>query len=103
MYEPLQIALQNLAAIISLDANCKRMDEILSHEEQTGSDKLDNKGYDITFDHVAFSYKSEEQVLSDVSFTAKQGEITALIICLAEERPLLQGLRQDFGIMTRAR
>lgn len=79
MYEPLQIALQNLAAIISLDANCKRMDEILSHEEQTGSDKLDNKGYDITFNHVAFSYKSEEQVLSDVSFTAKQGEITALI------------------------
>lgn len=79
MYEPLQIALQNLAAIISLDANCNRMDEILSHEEQSGSDKLDNKGYDITFDHVAFSYKSEEQVLSDVSFTAKQGEITALI------------------------
>ena len=55
------------------------MDEILSHEEQSGSDKLDNKGYDIIFDHVAFSYKSEEQVLSDVSFTAKQGEITALI------------------------
>lgn len=53
--------------------------EILSHEEQSGSDNLDNNGYDITFDHVAFSYKSEEQVLSDVSFTAKQGEITALI------------------------
>lgn len=79
MYEPLQIALQNLAAIISTDVNCKRMDEILSHEEQTGRENLDNKGYDIAFDHVAFSYKDGEQVLSDVSFTAKQGEVTALI------------------------
>lgn len=79
MYEPLQIALQNLAAIISIDVNCKRMDDILSHEEQTGSEVLTNKGYDIVFDHVAFSYKDGEQVLSDVSFTAKQGEVTALI------------------------
>lgn len=79
MYEPFQIALQNVAAIISLDANCRRMDEILSHEEQTGSETLDNKGCDIKFDHVAFSYNDGEQVLSDVSFTAKQGEVTALI------------------------
>lgn len=79
MYEPFQIALQNVAAIISLDANCRRMDEILSHKEQTGSETLDNKGCDIKFDHVAFSYKDGEQVLSDVSFTAKQGEVTALI------------------------
>lgn len=79
MYDPLQIALQNLSAIISIDVNCKRMDEILSHEEQTGRETLDNKGCDIEFDHVAFSYKDGEQVLSDVSFTAKQGEVTALI------------------------
>lgn len=79
MYEPLQIALQNLSAMISIEVNCSRMDEILSHEEQTGRETLDNKGYDIAFDHVAFSYKDGEQVLSDVSFTAKQGEVTALI------------------------
>lgn len=79
MYEPLQIALQNLAAIISLNTNCARMDEILSHEEQTGREKLNNQGYDIVFDHVAFSYKDGEQVLQDVSFVAKQGEVTALI------------------------
>lgn len=79
MYEPLQIALQNLSAMISIEVSCSRMDEILSHEEQTGRETLDNKGYDITFDHVAFSYKDGEQVLSDVSFTAKQGEVTALI------------------------
>ena len=79
MYEPLQIALQNLAAIISLNTNCARMDEILSHEEQTGRENMNNKGYDIAFDHVAFSYKDGEQVLRDVSFVAKQGEVTALI------------------------
>ncbi len=79
MYEPLQIALQNLAAIISLNTNCARMDEILSHEEQTGRENLNNKGYDIAFGHVAFSYKDGEQVLQDVSFVAKQGEVTALI------------------------
>lgn len=79
MYEPLQIALQNLSAMISIEVNCSRMDEILSHEEQTGRESLDNKGYDIAFDHVAFSYKDGEQVLSDVSFTAKQGEVTTLI------------------------
>lgn len=79
MYEPLQIALQNLSALISLDTTCERMDEILSHDEQTGKETLTNKGYDIVFDHVAFSYERGEQILSNVSFTAKQGEVTALI------------------------
>lgn len=79
MYEPLQISLQNLSAIISADTNCKRMDEILSYEEQEGDKELTNDGYDIQFDHASFAYKDGEQVLSDVSFTAKQGEVTALI------------------------
>lgn len=79
MYEPLQIALQNLSAIISLDTTCERMDEILSHEKQTGKAVLTNQGYDITFDHVGFFYERGERVLKDVSFTAKQGRITALI------------------------
>ena len=79
MYEPLQISLQNLSAIISADTNCKRMDEILSYEEQEGDKELTNDGYDIQFDHVSFAYKDGEQVLSDVSFMAIQGEVTALI------------------------
>lgn len=79
MYEPLQISLQNLSAIINMSNSCERMDEILSHEEQTGTETLTNDGYDIVFDHVAFSYEDGEKVLSDVSFTAKQGEVTALI------------------------
>ncbi len=79
MYEPLQIALQNFSALIAADTQCERMDEILSHREQTGSDRLTNKGYDIVFDDVKFSYEDGEQVLQSVSFTAKQGEVTALI------------------------
>lgn len=79
MYEPMQIALQNLSAIISMDTTTNRMDEILSHEEQTGSNTLSNDGYDITFNRVGFSYKEGKEVLSDVSFIAKQGQVTALI------------------------
>ena len=40
---------------------------------------MDNKGYDIEFSNVGFSYESGETVLNDVSFVAKQGEVTALI------------------------
>lgn len=79
MYEPLQISLQNLSAIINMSKSCERMDEILSHKEQTGTGSLTNDGYDIVFEHVAFSYEDGEKVLNDVSFTAKQGEVTALI------------------------
>ncbi len=79
MYEPLQISLQNLAAVISMTPSCKRMDEILSHDEQIGRDNLNNKGYDISFEHVAFAYKEGKNVLSNVTFVAKQGEVTALI------------------------
>ena len=79
MYDPFQVALENLSAIISTDTQCKRMDEILSHEEQDGNKTLSNQGYDINFDHVGFSYDGNEQILKDVSFTAKQGEVTALI------------------------
>lgn len=40
---------------------------------------MDRKGYDIEFSNVGFSYDSGETVLKDVSFVAKQGEVTALI------------------------
>lgn len=79
MYDPFQVALESLSAVISTDTQCKRMDEILNHEEQSGATTMDHQGYDICFDHVAFSYEDGEQVLRDVSFTAKQGEVTALI------------------------
>ena len=79
LYEPLQVSLQNLAAVISADTNISRMNEILLHDEQTGTDKLTNNGCDIRFDNVGFSYKDGENILHNVSFTAKQGEVTALV------------------------
>lgn len=79
IYDPLQISLQNLAAIIAADVQCKRMDEILSHDTQTGIEKLSNKGCDIRFEHVGFTYDGDETILKDISFTANQGEVTALI------------------------
>ena len=79
IYDPMQVSLQNLAAIIATGVQSSRLDEILSHEVQEGTRKMDNKGYDIEFSNVGFSYESGENVLNDVSFVAKQGEVTALI------------------------
>ncbi|HBF15359.1 MAG TPA: ABC transporter ATP-binding protein [Clostridiales bacterium] len=79
LYDPMQSALQNLAAIIAMRTNVARMNEILEHPIQHGSEELTNKGCDIVFDHVGFSYEGGETVLRDVSFTAKQGEVTALV------------------------
>ena len=79
LYDPMQGALQNLAAVISVRTNVGRMNEILDYPIQTGSETLTNQGCDIVFDHVGFAYNSGETVLKDVSFTAKQGEVTALV------------------------
>lgn len=79
LYDPLQGALQNLAAVISTRTNIVRMNEILYHSVQNGTTELSNIGYDINFDSVGFSYNSGEAVLKDVSFTARQGEVTALV------------------------
>lgn len=79
LYAPLEGALQNLAAVISTKTNIDRMNEILDQPIQTGNEQLTNRGYDIVFDHVGFAYQTGETVLEDVSFTAKQGEVTALV------------------------
>lgn len=79
LYDPLQTALQNLAAIIASRTNVARMNEILDHPVQSGKASLSNNGCDIVFEHVGFAYNTGEAVLKDVSFTAKQGEVTALV------------------------
>ena len=65
--------------LLVASTNINRMNEILDQPIQTGTDRVTNKGYDIVFDHVGFAYNSGETVLKDVSFTAKQGEVTALV------------------------
>ena len=79
LYDPLSSSLQNLAAIISTNIPIERMNEIENYPVQPGTAELRKHGYDIVFDNVSFAYNTGEQVLSGVSFTAKQGEVTALI------------------------
>ena len=75
----MQVSLQNLAAVIASGVQSDRLDEILSHEVQDGTNTMKNDGYDIEFSNVGFSYETGDVVLKDVSFVAKQGEVTALI------------------------
>lgn len=79
LYDPLENALQNLAAVIATNTNIERMNEILDCPVQEGKTELDNKGFDIEFDGVGFAYENGKTVLDGVSFTAKQGEVTALV------------------------
>ena len=79
LYDPLSSSLQNLAAIISTNIPIERMNEIEEYPVQPGTDELTMNGSDIVFDNVSFSYNTGEQVLKNVSFTAKQGQVTALI------------------------
>lgn len=79
LYEPMSNTLVNMSAINALQVNVDRMNEINSTKEQTGSTVFKPKGYDIVFDHVGFSYEDGKTILSDTSFTAKQGEVTALV------------------------
>ncbi len=78
-YDPMAGSLINLGAVLSMNIQCERMDEILSHDEQRGVEHLSNKGYDIEFKNVKFGYETSGLVLDGVSFTARQGEVTALI------------------------
>lgn len=79
LYDPLSSSLQNLAAIISTNIPIERMNEIENYPVQPGTAELKTNGYDIVFDNVSFAYNTGEQVLSGVSFKARQGEVTALI------------------------
>ena len=79
IYEPMAFSLQNLAAMNSLQINIDRMNEIENCSEQNGKKEFRPNGYDISFENVGFAYSSDETVLRNVSFTAKQGEVTALI------------------------
>lgn len=79
IYDPMQVSLQNLAAVIASGVQSDRLDEILSHEVQDGTNTMKHDGCDIEFSNVGFSYETGDVVLKDVSFVAKQGEVTALI------------------------
>ena len=79
LYDPLGLVLQNIAATFNAKLQIERMRSILEQPVQTGTEEFIPQNYDITFDHVSFSYREGDGVLEDVSFTARQGEVTALI------------------------
>ena len=79
LYDPLGLVLQNIAATFNTKLQIERMRSILEQPVQEGTEEFTPQNYDITFDHVSFAYREGDGVLEDVSFTAKQGEVTALI------------------------
>lgn len=78
-YEPLSTALQHLAAINSAYLNIERMNEFYNYPIQTGKNDFTPDNFDINFNNVKFGYEKERNVINGVTFTAKQGEVTALV------------------------
>lgn len=77
IYEPFTSACEHLGDFIASLVSAGRVKDLLEEKEQSGEDKKIEK-FDISFDRVNFAY-NEKEVLHDVSFVAKQGEITALV------------------------
>ena len=79
VYNPVEDVCMHIAVLTFLDVRIKRMKEITAMPEQGGSADTQISDYDIVFNHVSFSYEKGKQVLHDVSFTARQGAVTALV------------------------
>ena len=79
LYDPLSGAMANMAELFGVNLQVNRLKEIQEYPLESGQTDYCTNGYDITFDHVKFSYETGKPVLRDVSFTAKQGQVTALV------------------------
>ncbi len=79
IYNPINEVFNNLAALLYLNVRIKRMNEMQAMPIQQGKTDFSPSNYDIKFKNVDFAYEEGKQVLQNVSFTTKQGEITALI------------------------
>ncbi len=79
IYDPITEALANFAALLYLNVRISRMREMDNMPRQEGCTEFMPSGYDIRFENVDFSYLEGVQTLKNVSFTAKQGEVTALV------------------------
>lgn len=78
VYAPFDQSLALIAEMFVSQVSADRINEIYETPIATGSDTFKPQGHDIVFDHVSFSYDHKE-VLHDVSFTAKEGQVTALV------------------------
>lgn len=79
VYNPIQDVYNNFVVLAFLDVRINRMKEIEAMPVQAGSQGLTISNYDIEFRNVSFAYEACKQVLHNVSFTARQGEVTALV------------------------
>ncbi len=79
VFNPMITAMMNFAEMMYLDSIVERILEINEMPSQEGATEFKPNGYDIVFENVKFSYEEGVSVLEDVSFTAKQGEVTALV------------------------
>ena len=85
IYAPFDQALMLMSELFAAESSAKRMRSIMEEPVASGREDFDPRGHDIVFDHVAFGYgagddgRAGEKVLSCVSFTAKEGEVTALV------------------------
>ena len=78
VYAPFDQALALIAEMFLSQVSANRLMEIHDTKTAEGSEKFSPKGHDIVFENVGFAYDNE-QVLGGVSFTAKEGEVTALV------------------------
>ena len=79
VYGPVENGLMFLSEILMMDIKIDRSKEIESQVIKGGLTDYSLDGYDIEFKNVNFNYDDLKDVLSDISFTAKQGEVTALV------------------------
>lgn len=79
LYDPLGLVLQNIAATFNAKLKINRMRAVLEQPVQTGSEVCEPENFNIVFENVKFAYRENEGVLENVSFTAKQGQVTALV------------------------
>ena len=79
VYIPIEEVLNYSILLSYLDVRISRMRQIDEMPTQTGKAGVSVRRYDITFDHVTFAYQEGQEVLHDISFTARQGQVTALV------------------------
>ena len=79
VYAPVENGLMFLSEILMMDIKIDRTKEIESLVVADGLTDYSLEGYDIEFKDVDFNYDDLKNVLTDISFTAKQGEVTALV------------------------
>ena len=78
VYAPFDQSLALIAELFVSQVSADRMNEIYDTPTAEGAEVFQPKGHDIVFDHVGFAY-DKKKVLDGVSFTAREGEVTALV------------------------